>query len=267
VLAVLVAGVFFWNARGPHAPTEIFTGVIYGCERLVPTEEGSGLLHWARIDLTAPGIELYVTPLDPAAVRQGWQYRLRWIRGVVANERLAVATNGMMFTSNSIWPLRLPGDLAKGVETAVAEHVVSHIWEHTYLLWFDDDLTPHLKPSKPPTPAELARARWGIGGQAVWLHAGKVWPGSDRRPDSRTAVAIDEEQKLLFVAVGESISPRLMLQKLADLGAKEGMLLDGGGSTSMAIGAGAEGVSPGVLYGGWRAVATHIGVRARPRGK
>src|SRR5437879_44567 len=62
-LAALVAGFFFWTARGPQAPTEIFTGVIYGCERLVSTEEGSGLLHWARIDLTAPGIELYVTPL------------------------------------------------------------------------------------------------------------------------------------------------------------------------------------------------------------
>ena len=133
----------------------------------------------------------------------------------------------------------MPGDLAKGVETAVADYVVSHIWEHTYLLWFEADLTPHLRPSKPPTPAELARAKWGIGGQAVHLHGGKVWPGSDRKPDSRTAVAIDEERKLLFLAVGEQISPRLMLQKLADLGAKDGMLLDGGGSSSMAIGAGA----------------------------
>ena len=32
------------------------------------TSEGSGLMHWVRVDLTAPGIELYVTPLDPQAV-------------------------------------------------------------------------------------------------------------------------------------------------------------------------------------------------------
>jgi hypothetical protein len=35
-------------------------------------------------------------------------------------------------------------------------------------------------------------------------------------------------------AVGDDIPPRLMLQKLADLGAKDGMLFDGGGSSSMA---------------------------------
>jgi len=263
-LGAFVPAVFFLNARGPQAATEIFAGIVYGCEQLAPTDEGRGLLHWVRIDLTAPGIELYVTPLDPVAVTRGWQYRLEWIAGVAKREHLAVATNGMMFTSNSIWRLRMPGDLAKGVETAVADYVVSHIWEHTYLLWFEADLTPHLRPSKPPTPAELARAKWGIGGQAVHLHGGKVWPGSDRTPDSRTAVAIDEERKLLFLAVGERISPRLMLQKLADLGAKEGLLLDGGRSSSMAIGAGATGITPGTLHGGWRATATYIGVRAKP---
>jgi hypothetical protein len=68
----------------------------------------------------------------------------------------------------------------------------------------------------------------------------------------------------LFLAVGENISPRLMLQELADLGAKEGMLLDGGSSSAMAIGKGATGVSAGILYGGWRPVATHFGVRAQP---
>ena len=70
-LGALVPAVFFWNARGPQAATEIFAGVVYGCERLAPTDEGSGLLHWVRIDLTAPGIELYVTPLDPVAVSAG----------------------------------------------------------------------------------------------------------------------------------------------------------------------------------------------------
>ena len=71
-------------------------------------------------------------------------------------------------------------------------------------------------------------AKWGIGGQGVWLRDGKVWPGSGRSPDSRTAIAIDRPRKLLFLAVGDNISPHLMLQKLADLGAKDGMLLDGG---------------------------------------
>ena len=262
--ALIGASYVYWQRRGPQPATEIFKGVTYGCKRLKSTEEGSGLLHWVRVDLTAPGIGLYVTPLDPTAVAQGWQYRLRRIEEVVESAHLAVAINGTLFTSNSGWWLRMPGDLANGVETVVADHVVSHVWEHTYLLWFDEQLTPHLRPSKPPTAADLARAKWGIGGQGVWLQDGSIWPGSDRTPDSRTAVAIDGPRKLLFLAVGEYISPRLLLQELADLGASDGMLLDGGWSSSMAIGKDAAGVSMGVLYGGWRPVATQFGVRAQP---
>jgi len=222
------------------------------------------LLHWARIDLTAPGIELYVTPLDPSAVAQGWQYRLRHIKDIVDREHLAIAVNATLFASNSGWRPRMSGDLANGVETVVADHVVSHVWEHTYLLWFDDQLMPHLRPSKPPLAAELAIAKWGIGGQGVGLQDGKVWPGSSSSPDARTAVTVDRQRKLLFLAVGEYISPRLVLQKLAELGAKDGMLLDGGDSSSMVLGKDAAGVPAGVLYGGWRPVATYFGVRAKP---
>lgn len=261
--AAVAVGLANAGHRGPRVPSEIFSGVVYGCENLDPSAEGRGLLHWVKVDLTAPGIELYVTPLDPRATAQGWQYRLKWTSRVIAREHLAVAANGMMFDSKSFWKLRLPGDLARGVETAVADHVASHISEHTYLLWFDSALTPHLRRSKPPSLDDLAQAKWGIGGQGIGLYEGKVSAASDWKPDSRTAVAVDAERKLFFIAVGEHISPRLILEKLAALGGREGMLLDGGGSSSMVIGEGARGLSPGVLYGGWRAVATHIGVRAR----
>ena len=263
LLAILVGGdTGWWAHRGPQPATQIFEAITYGCERLETTREGGGLLHWVRIDLTAPGIEVYITSLDPSATVQGWQYRLRRIEDVMEKERLSVAINGALFTWNPGWLPPMSGDLANGVETVVANHVISHVWEDTYLLWFDDHLTPHLRASKPPG-AELAVAKWGIGGQAVWLRDGKVWPGADDTTDARTAVAIDQQRKLLFLAVAESISPRRLLQKLADLGAKEGMLLDGGGSSSMAIGKHAEGIPPGVLYGGGRAVATHFGIRAQ----
>jgi hypothetical protein len=253
-LGALAAGGFvWWDRRGAQVPTEIFNGITYGCERLEATDEGSGLLHWARVDLTASGIELYVTPLDASAVAQGWQYRLRQIKNIVDKEHLAIAINATLFTSNSGWRPRMSGDLANGGETVVADHVVSHVWEHTYLLWFDDHLTPQLLPSKPPAAAELDKAKWGIGGQGVGLQNGKVGDVSSS-PDARTAVAVDRERKLLFLAVGEYI----------DLGAKDGMLLDGGGSSSIALGKDAAGVPAGVLYGGWRPVATYFGVRATP---
>jgi hypothetical protein len=144
----------------------------------------------------------------------------------------------------------MAGDLARGVETVVADHVVSHLWEHTYLLWFDDQLTPHLRRSKPPIAAELARAKWGIGGQ--------------ERPKARFTSRCSRRsgaQALIFGRRPKYISPRLTLHELADLGAKDGMLLDGGDSSSIAIGKGALAGRAGLLYGGWRPVATFFGVR------
>ena len=38
---------------------------------------------------------------------------------------------------------------------------------YTYMLWLDEQLTPHLRLAKPLTEAELATAKWGIGGQRL----------------------------------------------------------------------------------------------------
>ena len=240
-------------------------GITYGCKQLAPSEEGSGVVHWVRVDLTTPGVAPYVTSQDPKAASQGWQYRLQRVGDVVAIEHLAVAINGTLFSSKSSRMLPMSGDLARAVNPAVADHAVSHVASlDSYLLWFDDQSTLHLRPDK-STEAELAMAKWGLGGEDFWLHDGRVWSG-DRRcfiPDARTAVAVDLPRKLLFLAVGNRLSPNLMFQTLANLSARDGMLLDGGDSSSMAIGKGASVVSPGTLYG-WRPVANQFGIRAQP---
>jgi hypothetical protein len=253
-----------FTCSGRPATAAIFEGITYGCKQMEPSEEASGVVHWVRINLTAPGIAPFVTSEDPTAVSQGWQYRLHRVADVVASEHLAVAINGTLFGSKSGRLLPMSGDLANAAEHVVADHIVSHGWLDTYLLWFDDQLTPHLGPNK-TTEAELAMAKWGIGGEDFWLRDGRVWPGDYRShiPDGRTAVAVDLPRKLLFLAVGTHISPNLMFQTLANLGARDGMLLDGGDSSSMAIGTGASVVSPGAVYG-WRPVANQFGVRAEP---
>ena len=252
-----------FTCSGRPVAAEIFEGITYGCKQLEPSEEARGVVHWVRINLTTPGIAPYVTSKDPTAVSQGWQYRLLRVGDVVASEHLAVAINGTLFSSKSSWRRR-SGDLANAVNPVVADHIISHVWLDTYLLWFDDQLTPHLGPNK-TTEAELAMAKWGIGGEDFWLRDGRVWPGDYRShiPDGRTAVAVDLPRKLLFLAVGTHISPNLMFQTLARLGARDGMLLDGGDSSSMAIGTGASIVSPGAVYGS-RPVANQFGVRAEP---
>jgi hypothetical protein len=263
--ALLGPAVPRWSRCAAGSGTEIFSGIVYGCEVLPVSAEGRGILQWVRIDLSAPGIELYLTPLDPTAVQQGWQYRLAWIEDVVRNERLAVAINGTMFDSTSGWQIRLPGELAKTAEMVVADHVpaVGQFWQADYLLWFDDRLTPHLTDARPPPPSDIEKAAWGISGGTFGLRAGQVWPETERRPDARTAAAIDRERNLLFLAVADWISPHRLFVELARLGVKDAILLDGGGSSAMALGSGAPLESMSVQLGS-RPVATYLGVRARP---
>jgi hypothetical protein len=197
-IAALLALSIESTCSGRPAAVEIFEGITYGCKQLEPSKEASGVVHWVRISLTAPGIALYVTSQDPTAVSQGWQYRLRRVGDVVTREHLAVAINGTLFYAKSNHLLQMSGDLANAKEPVVADHTISHVWDDIYLLWFDDQLTPHLRPSKGFSDAELAMAKWGIGGQDFWLQDGKVWSG-DRRcyiPDAQTAVAVDLPRKL-----------------------------------------------------------------------
>lgn len=249
----------------PVDETEIFAGVRYGCRVLPATADGGGPVHWVRVDLTAPGVEPYVTPSDPALDGSGYRHRLRPVATVVRAEKLAVAVNGTLFAKEPfVVPGYWPGLRANGVETTVSDGRVSHVWEHTYLLWFGADRVPALERRKPPPAPALARAKWGIGGQGVGLADGRVANGLGRVPDARTAIGIDPDRRLLFLAAFASASPHRAMEELALLGARDAMLLDGGGSTAMVIGEGATGVRPGPVLGGRRPVATHFGVRADP---
>ena len=261
MLGVLLHG-DFWAQAHPHQPNKIFAGVTYGCERLALTERGGGLVHWVRVDLTAPGIELYVTPLDPAAVACGWQYRLRPIEDVVERERLAVAINATYFTTPSGSWLRFSGELARSMQTLISDHAIVHGPWGNFLLSFDAELAPHVLRSNSAT--EGAHAKWAIGAHALQLHDGQILGDDDPAADARTAIGIDQTRKLLFLAVGERVPQSRMLEILADLGARDGFLLDGGGSSAMAIGPGSTGISPAVLIGSGRPVATYLGLRALP---
>jgi hypothetical protein len=58
-----------------------------------------------------------------------------------------------------------------------------------------------------------------------------------------------------------------VLEQLSKLGARDAMLLDGGGSSAMAIGEGGRNLVRGTLLGGWRPVATFFGIKARRLGE
>jgi hypothetical protein len=260
VLGLLLHGDLLGQGHA-QPPTKIFVGVTYGAERLALTEEGGGLVHWVQVDLTAPGLGLYVTPLDPDAVERGWQYRLRSIEDVVEGQHLSVAVNATYFdTASGSW-LRFSGELARSLQTLISDHVVAYgLWGRS-LIWFDTKLAPHVSP---PGQDVFARAHWGIGTHELQLHNGQVLLLRDSRADARTAIGVDQTRKLLFLAVAERLSQARMMHILAGLGARDGFLLDGGNSSAMGIGEGSNGIPGPVFFGARRPVATYIGVRALP---
>ncbi len=261
--AAAVGGWLAYRYHGPHAPVTVYRGVTYGCDRLPDTPESGGLVHWARADLAVPGVGLYVTPTDPDARANGWEYKLRRVSTAVADDGLAAAVNGTLFASDSS-VVRLAGDLARSAETAVAGGVANHVDPNTYLLWWDRDGTAHLDLTKPPSPDVLARSAWAIGGQMAGLTGGRVNPSAGHATDARTGVGADPARRLVWVACFDRASEHAALQRLADLGATEGLLVDGGTSTAMALGRDARGVRPGTVTGNWRPVAVQFGFRADP---
>jgi hypothetical protein len=260
--SLLMGGAWaFWRYHGPAPEREIFRGITYGCERMPDTAESGGLFHWIRADLNVPGVSLYVTPLNPDAQANGWEYKLRHVSTAVSDEHLAAAVNGTLFDSDSSF-IRLPGDYARSIETAVADHQVNHVHKHTYLLWWDDDNVGHLEPTKPPSESVLSRAKWGIGGQQPVLLPGSIPTGE--AADARTFIAGNPEKKLIWIACFDKASYRFAAGLLKERGATVATAVDGGTSTAMVIGSDAKDVRAGTVTGNWRPVATQFGFRAHP---
>jgi hypothetical protein len=267
LLALIVASgsYFLFTYRSPTAPTEIYRGITYSCQRLREGPESGGLFYLVRADLNVPGVSIYITPLDSDALAHGQEYRLKYVSTAVRENHLAAAVNGTYFSSDSYW-IRLPGDFARSTETIVSDHVVNHIDPNTYLNWWDDDSIAHHE-HKPPTSEALANAKWAIGTQGPWLNDFKVSDWAGPQPDRRTMIGFDSAKRLVWIAVFDRASVHFASETLAKLGVPDAFAIDGGTSSTMALGAEARGVRPGTVTGGWRPVAVQFGFRADPFAK
>ena len=283
VLLVAATALAGWtiNPRGPVARTEIYQGVYYTCEALDETDEMRGLMHVIEVDLTAPGVELFITPPDPQVVKNHapWTYRLRYVWQTAYREDLAAATNATFFDCRISEPGRpriyVPGDLANTVQTIITEEQTIHASKDERLLWFEKDLTPHLNTFDQIDQDEAwGRVRFGIGSARLpigfpLVSDGKprFWPRGHGITDAvapRTAIGIDTVGRRMWLITIDRGIPNALIQPLIDLGATDAIILDGGKSSTMVLGRDAGRVRPGTVTGGKRPVATVIGVRARP---
>jgi hypothetical protein len=243
-------------AYAPQIPrTEIYRGVYYEC-----TQERGGAVHLIEVDLGRPGIELYLTPVDPDALARGHEYRLDYARNEAREEGLSVAVNGNVFSSDS-YLLPMVGDFATNHDTIVANHKLNHLNPRDYLLWFDKDLRPHCETVRPAPPDVLQKAKWGIGGIDLSTKGGgQIYQGGPR--DKRCVVGINH--KRMWIGVLESATQGEAVDVLMRAGAEYVMALDGGNSTSLYLGGRSRGVPGGLRFGGQQPVATILGIKADP---
>jgi len=281
-LALAAACLAFWythRTQPPSARRPLFQGVTY--IREVTGAPHPAIAHIVTVDLTTPGIDLFVTPGDPARPRP---LIGRTTSAFLSEFHAQLAINGDFFDpwwSRSPWdyyphtgdPVSVDGFAASnGVVYATSNASNARDYPLRTLYIARDN---HLVFDTPPT-----QIRHAISGITL------IERGEPRIKDStfarslhpRSAIALDEQRtRLLLVAVDgrqPGYSEGMTLPELAALvlrhGGHDAALLDGGGSTALV----AEDPSgePELLSspihtripGRERPVANHLGVFAPP---
>lgn len=258
-------------AQGGVGGQPLFQGVTYfRDERAEPRPL---VLHVVTVDLTAPGISLFVTPGDTPGSPDVLPRRTS---AALANYGLQVAVNANYYIADGAGgllaflfpgrnPLRLLGLAVSG------------------------GVTYALEPARFPVLAVAADRRVTIGappeagvmyaaaGDRVLLAAGQARSHAGQ-PQPRTAVALDEAGETLILVVVDGrrpgISEGVNFVELAAIiqqyGGWDAINLDGGGSSTLAV-QGPDG-APRLLNtpidsripGRERPVANHLGVYALP---
>jgi hypothetical protein len=279
ILLLTFGGVYLWFINRPQPPAlaehPIFQGITY--TRDVRKSPRPLLIHVARIDLDAPGIEFLVTPAQPV---DGFTFTARTTSDFVTGEGVQLAINGDFFLpwrDHGPWnyyPHAGEGVNARGLTISRGEVVTEGYSPTPHTLFFaaDNELW---------FGGERGAATHAISGHLMLLDAGEfvVNDGQDTyitrlHPRSGTALSQDGKTLLLVVVDGrqphysEGVTLAEFAAIMLEYGAYDAMNLDGGGSSTMVMG-GADGQAHQLnssihthIPGRERPIAVHLGVYA-----
>ena len=272
------SGWYFYRPQPRPVKYEtLFQGVTY--HREIFDTPRPIVAHIVSIDVTAPGLRLFVTPPNPT---QGHQLAARTTSQFADEFDVQVAINAGFFSPFfehgpfSFYPH--VGDPVNVFGLAIFEgqpySPINPEYETFYIGRENQLAIGHA----------LSEPHYAISGYWIFVKDGVPIQQVDTRyhadkPSPRTAVAIDEDSKtlLLFVVDGRqpNYSEGMTLPELADLavkyGAFVGLNLDGGGSTTLVIQD--EDGKPHIMNspihgrvpaGRERPVANHLGIFASP---
>jgi hypothetical protein len=275
LLAAIVIGALLWYRFRPlPAPVTrpLFKGVTY--TRAIRRGPSPLVVHTVRVDLGAPGLRFLVTPGDPSRREP---LAARTTSDFLREFGLQIAINGDFF---SPWHSNGPLDYYphRGDPVTVDGHASSNGVTYAQGEAGTSEMTLRIsRDQRPSFSLPLDEAYNTISGRTL-LRDGqiRVLPHGDHLLQPRSAIALDREEKTLFLVVVDGRQPRYSVgadiveisNLVRDLGVYNAMMLDGGGSSTLV----AEG-SPGKaevlskpVHGripGWeRPVANHLGIHA-----
>jgi hypothetical protein len=231
--------------------TPVFKGVEMRCDEVRP--RGPRMVA-VRVALDEPAVEIVLRPADAGEGR----YRLtlagfeRWRRG------FQVLMNTALYHPAEKWK-SVPGRVVRAVDTVVMNGRAEHYWEHSYLLWVGLDGTPHMETAKPPPPASIRAARWGIGVQGVQVAEGQARMqanGHHGVTEPRTLIGFNSRTRRLYLMAWEQATPAEMVQMAVKAGVEWGGQLDSGSATHLLVerGGRAAGIAGGRPLGPYLAL-------------
>jgi hypothetical protein len=237
-LILLFSGV----VRAQVTTTQVFSGVTF----IQETRNDPPLhLHVVQIDLSAPGIQLYVSRGGVPSLPGTWTTVLQTVRAMAERDQLDIAVNANFFGTRETRQLfgqtiKYPlGSLAAATGAAMTDG----------LLWSPaDNIHPSLvvdedgKVSIGMFPRLPARARQVVSGSYLLVTDGKVI-AERKEVAPHTAVGIDQDGKRLTIFVVDGRRPEYSAgmdchdvgEELKRLGCWNALNLDGGGSSTLVL--------------------------------
>ena len=270
IVAALVTAIVFIYRPAPMERTEIFKGVYLTVESVSGTLMGNGRAMIVEVHWKTPGVvvehrqfDYEFSPDNPRTPH----FNLSLLDYALSKEDASILVNTTRYRPHAVTE-SYPGNPVRSQETIIADGKLSHVHQHSYLLYWDDEMEVHMETTKPPSETGLKTAVLGIGLQGLQIRGGNANMNAIASPEreyDRTFIGVDPMRQVLYLMVFEKTSAYYLIQRALEAGVVFGGIVDSGGGSHLIIGdQAAAGIRAHTGIRNWRPLAGYLTIHADP---